>query len=539
MSISKEAIQDYLDREPESKAWVKTLRPLEVEFELGNIKPPPNFTIPSFRVDQKICFVLGVAYPEILFMTDLGLGKTGLSLELLSYFYDNKFIRRAFVFCPTNEVADGWVDEIEKWQFKIPYLLVTDRSSKAKWKTVTDFTNGIVIGTYMGIAAMVADLQLVIDKRTGKPEERNGKPTDRRSRQIVKAKLDELTQGVDAVVFDQSTKLGNRDSLSFKVCNKFADTAQIRYGLAGRAFGRDPFMLWSQFYVVDRGVALGRHISMYREAFWWREETPWGDKWHLRKRREKKLGQRISASSIRYAVDECLELPAKVPPIVRKFDVSDDTWTYYMQEADKLVKARGNYREVKNAFLRMRQISSGFVGFIDDDTGERAQIEFRKNPKLDMTLAWLDEIPEDRKVLIYHVFTHSGHKLCEALDKAGYRHGWLWGGTKDWAGIKTAFNTDPNFRVLVLNTAKGAMGLNLQVANYTIFYESPATPIDRYECEGRTFRDGQQYRPFYFDPVMRDSVDEDILLFHAEGNDLQKSLVENPERFLRRRNRRT
>lgn len=540
MPIPKRIVDEYLNRQVRSFTWLKELTPLEVEEELSHLDPPHKFTIP-FWIDQKICFLLGIAYPEVLFMTDLGLGKTGVSLELFTYFYRNGFIRRAFVFCPTNEVAEGWVDEIQKWGFTIPYLLLTDALSTKKWERfdkLNDGLDGLIIGTYAGISAMVSQLVPKLGK-DGKPLlDKNGHPTGKRERVVVDRRLLRLVDGVDAVVYDQSTKLGNRNSLSFEVCNEFAIEAQIRFGLAGRAFGRDPFVLWSQFMLVDRGKALGRSPGLFREAFWRRQETPWGVKWIRRKRREKELARFVAASSIRYSVDEARQLPQEMPPIIKRCSFTDATWAYYDKFQEELLHAKGNYREIKNSFLRMRQIASGFLGFIDDDTGERAQIEFPDNPKLDLLMEIVDEIPEDRKLIIYHEFNWSGSRICQELARKKIKHGWLRGGTKDWSKIKDGLNNDPEFRILVANHRKGAMGLNLQMCNYTAFYESPVSAIDRYECKGRTRRTGQTQRCFYYDLVMRDSVDEDILAFHAEGNDLFKAIVENPQRIIKRRNRR-
>src|SRR6185312_4243671 len=493
MPIPKAAVDRYLAEQRETRTWLKNLRAFEVENYLNTIRPAHTFTVPSFRLDQKICFLLGVAYPETMFMSDLGLGKTSVSLELLSYFYNHGFMRRAFVFAPTNELVQGWEDEIKKWGFTLPYITLGAGSSESKWKKLREFTgDGIVIGTYVGIAAMVAKLENATDTNGDPIYNKNGKP--KRERKVSDRLLLRLVDRVDGVIFDQSTALGNKDSLSFEVCNELSRDAQIKFSLAGRAFGRDPFILWSQFFLTDRGKALGTSAGMFREAFWRREQHKWGVKWVQRKRRQKLLAERIAVSSIRYAVDECVDLPEKVPPIRRYFHLTAENWTYYDQIRDQIIAARGNYREIESSFLRLRQISSGFVGFIDDDTGERAQVEFDNNPKLDLMLATLDEIPEDAKVVIFHEFTYSGSRICQALTKLGHQHGWLWGGTKDWAGIKAAFNEDPDFRFLVANHRKGGQGLNLQVGNYEFFYESPVSALQRAECEGRIYRTGQKQR---------------------------------------------
>lgn len=532
MPVPKAAINKYLDRQVETLAWFKKLKPLEVEEELSYINPPPRFTIPTFRLDQKICFLLGLTYPEVLFMTDLGMGKTGLSLELLSYFYWNDFIRRAVVFAPTNEVAEGWEDEIKLWGFDIPYVRLEGGSSANKWDKLIGFKDGLIIGTYVGIAAMVSELRLMVDNK-GKPlVDKNGVPTGKQHRVVQGRKLLKLLKDVDAVVYDQSTKLGNNNSLSFEVCNEFSRDAQIRYGLAGRAFGRDPFILWSQLYLVDRGKAVGTSAGMFREAFFRRQEHGWGTKWIFRKRREKHLSRFLASSSIRYSVDECMDLPPKIN-IIKECTFPDENWEYFDQIKDELLSSRGNYREVQNAFLRMRQISSGFIGFHDDETGEKAQVEFQLNPKMDLLEEYVDEVPEDRKFIIVHEFNWSGSKICQMLAKKKIKYGWLWGGTKNWTFIKESFRDDPDFRCIVMNWKKGSMGLNLQTGSYEFMYESPVSPIDRYEVEGRIYRNGQKHKSLIYDLVVKDSVDEKILEFQKEGADLFKALVDRPEKLFK------
>ena len=512
MPVAKVAIDKYLTRRPGSLSWVKRLTERQVEEDLACLRPRYQFHCP-LRLDQKILFLLGVAYPEIVVMSDLGSGKTSVSLELLSYFYDIGFIRRAFVFTPTDEVSGGWVDEINKWGFTIPHVCLVG-SSKDKWEQLQDFGSGVVIGTYMGISAMVSKLAPI-------------EGSDRQKRQVYARWMLGLTQSVDAVVYDQSTKLGSTKSLSFEVCREFSREAQLRFALAGRAFGRDPFILWSQFFLVDRGRALGSSAGLFREVFWRRVNSPWGTSWTIRKRRESVLASLIEASSVRYSIDECVQLPAKVP-VVKECEFPVENWAYYDQVREELIKSRGNYREVKNNFLRMRQISSGFVGFKDDDTGERAQIEFTHNPKLNLLVQLVNEVPNDRKMVIFYEYTWSGARICQELTKAKYRHGWLWSGTKDWTRIKTAFNDDPDFRILVANWRKGSMGLNLQSASYMFMFESPVSGIERYESEGRIYRTGQKHKSMIYDLVVRNSVDEKILEFHAESRDLFKALVEDP-----------
>ena len=330
--IPQRLIDNYLAEIHETKTWLKSLKPLEIELLLTEIEPRHKFTIPTFRTDQKINFIAGVADPATMYMSDLGLGKTGVSLELLQYFFNIGSVKRAFVFCPTEEIAEGWIDEISKWGFKLPYCLLTRTDSKGKWARLAAFTgNGLVIGTYIGISAMVAKLAPVIDRVTRKP-------TGKQKRRIHFNLVDDLLKDVDAVVYDQSTALGSKKSLSFKVCKEVSAIAQIRFSLAGRAFGRDAYILWSQLFLTDKGKALGDNAYIFREAFWRNEGRPPIQKWVLRKRREKILADRIATSAIRWSTDECLDLPKKVN-IDKYCEMPEENWTYYDDTRKELLKS--------------------------------------------------------------------------------------------------------------------------------------------------------------------------------------------------------
>ena len=85
--IPSVAITGYLERKLESHKWVKRLTAKQLEEALSRLPLRPDLT-PQFRLHQKACFLLGVAYPQFCFFLDMGTGKTLLSLELLRYWWE-------------------------------------------------------------------------------------------------------------------------------------------------------------------------------------------------------------------------------------------------------------------------------------------------------------------------------------------------------------------------------------------------------------------------------------------------------------------
>ena len=311
---------------------------------------------------------------------------------------------------------------------------------------------------------------------------------------------------------------------------------EIVFALTGCPFGRDPTDLWAQFHAVDLGETLGPTLGLFRAAFFKQKKNYWGTSKYsfdyiFQDEKINQLHKIIENRSIYYEAEES-DLPrvTRIKPVVR-FPV--DTYQYYEKAKQQIIAARGDYQEMKCAFTRMRQISSGFVGYWDDEDGGRAEFEFNDNPKLDKLLEIVQSVSEKRKIIVFHEYIFSGSIICRQLKDLVIGKARLWSGTKDPAEEMRRFDEDPKCRVFVVNNSAGAFGLNLQVANYVIYYESPTSPIIRYQTERRTIRSGQKRsRVFLYDLIMHNSVDRSILRFHKEGADLMEAILKAPDKLL-------
>ncbi len=241
------------------------------------------------------------------------------------------------------------------------------------------------------------------------------------------------------------------------------------------------------------------------------------------KKKDGVLHNFIANSSISYPADEG-SLP-KCVEIIKEVKLPGDAGAYYQRMRDQLQMARGNFNEMNNAFVRMRQISSGFMGYEDDETGEKAKFEFPDNPKLDLLLSSINEIDPDEKIIVFFDFNYSGERILKELTKQKISALLMYGKTKDVALVRDQFLKDKKKRVLLLQNKLG-IGINVQVSRYNFFFESPVSAIDRKQCVGRFVRQHSLFKTvFQYDLVMKDTVDYDVLKFHREGGDLFESIV--------------
>ena len=519
--IPSSVVNDYLKRQLDSHLWVKQLTAKQLDAAIAQLQPPPKLN-PKLKLHQKACFLLGVAEPKFCFWLDMGTGKTILALELLRYWFQVGLIKRALIFVTSDKAFSTWEKQLVKFGIELPIIALAG-SSEQKWQQLEEFGEGLVLVPYPGARAMVCT----------KVAAKKGK---KKKLKIDPEKMKRLLSWAEAIVLDESTKAAG-DSLTFSMIAQVRKKAKVRYALAGRPFGRDPIMLWAQHYLIDDGETLGETKGLFRAAFYNEKPNFWGGPYSkdytFKDKLRPQLSEMIQHRSITYSADECIDLP-RVIPIKELVFFPEEAQAYYQKVVERIIAAKGNLRETKNAFLRMRQISSGFVGFKDDESGEKAEIEFQENPKLDRLLELLDELPEGRKAVVFYSFTYSGRKISQELTAMGIKPLWLWSGTKDAAKELQRFAKDPKCTVAVMNSQIAAYSLDgLQdVANYTFFYESPIGKIDREQAERRLIRQGQNRKVFQYDLLTAGTSDEKILDFHSEAEDLFQAILRNPAKAL-------
>lgn len=507
--IALRAREAFLARERKDYREYKKLtnEQLEQRMRALPVKPPIWYALSWL---QKVCFIIGAETNKFIFLNDTGTGKTLLSIALIRYFRKLGKLQRALILVPNRPNKGEWADELIKHSPNSSYLVLPS-NIKEKWEQLESTKTLFVIETYAGFFRMV----------TTKQARKKGKG----NKLVLDPKLIRRVQKqFKGFVCDESVNVGNHQGLPFRACRQLAKAADVAFELTGTPFNRDPTTLWAQFFLVDGGHTLGETLGLYRSIFFKESKNFFSGapEYKFSKKQKELLNSFIANKSISFPADEA-SLP-KCVPVSKYVDLGDDAMAYYQRFKDQLVASRGNFVETKNAFIRMRQISSGFVGYEDDETGERAKFEFPDNPKLDMLLSII-ESTKSHKSIVFFEFNYSGEKLLSELKKLKIGTEIIYGKAKDPEGAKQRFKTSEKARVLLLQNAMAA-GLNVQVAKYGVFYESPVSASARKQSQRRVERQHSLYNTvFIYDLLMRNTVDEQILGYHKEGRDLFEAIV--------------
>lgn len=459
--------------------------------------------------DQKITVLIACLRPRFAVFSDPGAGKTMIALSVSDYLEQLDKVKRVLVLVPRRANKSEWALQIEEHTPELDYIVLRG-SSADKWTQLRESQSLFVMETYAGLTRLVCDsgprgLVLNLDL------------------------LDRLLSHCDGFILDESSFAGGgasltKQSLIFQILVYLTRDAKLVLPMSGTPFGRDPSLLWAQMYLVDRGETLGKSLGLFRAAFFG-EKDYWGRQDFLESK-GKALHRLLANNSIRFEVDEA-ELPRR-RPIKRYFSIPLEQQDWLERFYD-ILQNDPDRQKKESAFLRIRQLSSGFVGFTDDETGEKAQVMFAENPKLEALCDMALSIPPHYQFIVFHEWIVSGEWIAREFTKIGISHLLLRGRTHDPEKVLRDFKRGEK-QAIIINHKSGDFGLNLQHGRYLFFYESPVSVIARTQCERRVIRRYSDNEwAAIIDLLMRGTLDDRVLKFHAEGKDLREEILDGRE----------
>jgi superfamily II DNA or RNA helicase len=516
--ISRDAIREYLATPKKDSTKAKLFTRGALRRKLEGMLPRPRFHTPP-KKHQMVGFLLNAKYRYYIDYYDLGLGKSWLALNTASYFIACSKVEKVMVMVPNTANINDFMEQVET---HTPNLTAIPLGNGEEERLEAfDSDADIIIGTYAGW--WTAFSKKVINK----------KKTKKAGKTVYKLKLDPTKirrygRRFQMMVLDELNMVSNTSSLPHRLCWQLGKEMYCRLGLSATPFAKEgdgPLDVFGQFRVIDRGETFGTELGLFRGAFFNDKKNFWGGHiFTFNKAQRQRFHEFLHHRSIRYRQSECFDLP----PLVEAKRVMSwplETWAYYERLLTDLRKAKGNFRLTKNTFLQMRQVASGFLT-VRDPEDEKHVIRFKNNPKKEVMLQILEAIPPGKKAIIFHDFQTSGEIISSILKEAKIKHVRIVGGQARRNGeARDRFVKDKGIQVLVSSTA-GAYGLNLQVANYVIFYELPNNPLTWKQMTGRAYRQGQEERVFMYYLLVKNSVEMKIHKSIKEGLDLFKLLVD-------------
>ncbi|HMA93984.1 MAG TPA: DEAD/DEAH box helicase [Polyangiaceae bacterium] len=402
---------------------------------------------------------------------DMGLGKTLQAICVIR--------NRTLVVCPTTLVAN-WLAEIQRFRPKLNAAVY-----RGKDRTL-DVTADIIITSY---ALLRLDLETLANASW------------------------------DTIILDEAQAIKNPDSQVARAA--FMLDARFKLTLSGTPIENRLDELWSQLHFTNRGL-LGS-----REQFQRMHAEPIH------------AGNLDAAANLRKIVSPFILRRTKqavLPELPPRFEhdlycVLDDEerelYDQLQQLAQREILAelannQGTMRALE-ILLRLRQAAC-----------HRALVpgqSANSSSKVELLLVQLESIlAEGQKALVFSQWTSFLDQIEPQLQQAEIAFARLDGNTKDRAQVVDTFQGEDGPSVLLLSLKAAGTGLNLTAAEHVFLMDLWWNPAVERQAADRAHRIGQERPVFVHRIVAKGTVEERILLLHAQKRALSDLAFEDADR---------
>ena len=479
--------------------------------------------------------------PFSALFVDLGLGKTIISLTLISDLLDSMSFNFALIVGPLRVVHQTWPNEIPIWRHTAPlsWAMIRDeevqesvRKAGAVERKKILAEIGAEIHTKGLDPQLEADEIAVLHKSYYEAHKhRIEKARVVASRKAVRdfmgrtkatihlinrEQLEFLVKAwgrdwpYDVVIVDESSSLKDHKSGRFKALRSVRPYIKRMHQLTATPTAEGYMGLFAQMYLLDEGKRLGKNITTYRERYFSRGYD--GFSWKLRPGADEEITEKIA--------DICLTLRApdylkelKAPVFNPRYvTLSREHREMYadLERDFVMTTPEGAEIEAENAAAlsnKLLQFASGSVYDADK------KVHPIHNSKIDE----LHEIVEEANgepLLVVYWYKTSLDRLQKAFPKAV---------VMDKEGKAVGKWNSGKIPMLLLHPASAGHGLNLQKGgHHMVFFDIPWSLELYLQTIGRLARQGQQNVVVLHHIICKGTIEEDVVVALREKRDVME-----------------
>lgn len=417
----------------------------------------------DFFRHQSVCITKALQHRHYALFLDCGLGKTRIAIELIKH---RKV--KTLVIAP-NTILDNWCEEIKKWSSLQYVILKGSRHKRIK------------------LLAQLSDVYII-----------NYEALRILEKELFKARF-------QFIIADESQKLKGYKSKQSKTAFRLGQTTPYKLLMTGTPIQNNPFDVFGQYRFLNPFI-FGFSFYKFRAQF-----AVMGGFMNYQVMRWMNLDvmqKKIYSCAIRYTKEECLDLPDKLYETVKVTMPKEQGEVYKRLKKNLIADFKGRVITAPMVLTRLIRFSQITAGFTKSAEGE--EIQFETNPKIMWLKEFLEDLPKEKKVVVYVRFRKEIKVLEKFLDTMKVKHVTIFGDTKDRQELINRFNTT-DIRVFVGQLDTAGVGINLHTAQYCVFLTNGYNYGSRVQCEDRLHRIGQKNKVTYIDVVMDKTIDDTIL----------------------------
>lgn len=410
---------------------------------------------------------------------DLGLGKTVTTLTALSDLSDSFAVDKILIIAPLRVANSVWQQEAAQWAH-LKHLKVSICTGSEKER----------------IESLRKDADVYVINRENV---------------VWLVNLYQKRWPFDCVVIDESSSFKSASSARFKALKKVLKLTEYMVLLSGTPAPNGLLDLWSQLYLIDFGLSLGRTMRDYKQRFF--ESDYMGYKFTPRANAEETIQQLIKPVMLSMSANDYLTMPERVD-LIERVDLPASVKKDYAKFEKQLFLDLGEHEiEAINAAVlsgKLLQWANGAV-YVDDNQ----HYAVMHDAKLD-ALEELLEVTNENVLLAYN-FKSDLERLLKRFPNAVQL---------DKNPTTVSRWNDEQIKLLLAHPASAGHGLNLQYGGSLIVWFGLNWSLELYQqFNGRLHRQGQQ-KPVRVVHIVADgTIDERVIKVLAKKDATQKDLL--------------
>lgn len=421
---------------------------------------------------QQYCIDQVLQKPAIGLFLDMGLGKTSITLSAISELKYGRFeVQRVLVIAPKKVAEATWQREAAKWDNLKHLRFSTVLGSESKRIRALNTPADIYVVNRENVVWLVDYYK-------------NDCP-------------------FDMVVCDEFSSFKSHRAKRFKALSAIRPHIKRIVGLTGTPSPNGLEDLWSQVYLLDRGVRLGRYYTHFRERYFepGRRSRDVIYEYDPKDGAQDAVMSRIDDICISMKASDYLQLPECIYDDVPVVLSPKAKKAYRELERTMILELPEGDIDVTSAAALSNKLQQLANGAIYDGDHEAHEIH---DCKIEAFLELVEKL-NGQHALVFYNFQHDRERLMTALKKTKLRCR-IYKNADD----EQAWN-DGQVDILLAHPASTGYGLNLQQGGHHIIWFGLNWSLELYQqANKRLHRQGQEHPVIVHQLICVGTRDEDL-----------------------------
>lgn len=472
------------------------LKNFEKFHKIEGVKVPKRFH-GELRVYQKfgldwLCFLNEFHFGGIL-ADDMGLGKTVQVIALLLRLKERGRLKHPALIIMPLTILFNWLQEFQKFGPDLK-VLVYYGGRVERHKLIEKFSQYDVILCSYGI--------------------------------VLQDEIKLAQQEFSYLIADESQKIKNPETKTYRAVNKIKVPQKL--ALTGTPIENSMIDLWAQINFLNPGLLGSR--QQFEKRFLDVPPAEQEEKIDVLKKLIYPFLLRRKKEEVEKELPPVTEVVHFIEMTAKQGEIYQQWLQFYRNEIFREVDSSGitrNRLKILEALTYLRQLACHPAILVKDtDLQESGKIQL-----LDDMLEGI--ISMGHKVLIFSQFVRFLAIVRKLFESRGWRYEYLDGKVRNRVQRINNFQKNSKISAFLISLKAGGIGVNLTAADYVIHLDPWWNPAVEQQATDRAHRIGQDKHVFVYKYIIKNSVEEKILLLQKRKKQLSDKLITSESGLLK------